>query len=47
MNDNYQKLDAWKEANIWESMRNQNYRNYQRLLKKQRAKAAKKSGAKP
>ncbi|WP_166931495.1 hypothetical protein [Candidatus Pantoea communis] len=46
MNENYQKSSAYREADLWESMRNQNDRNYRRVLKKQRAKAAKRNGAK-
>lgn len=46
MNENYQKSSAYREACLWESMRNQNDRNYRRVLKKQRAKAAKHNGVK-
>lgn len=42
MNEKYSKSEVLKEANIWESMRNQNDRNYRRLLKKHRAKAKQK-----
>lgn len=46
MNENYQKSSAYREYDLWGSMRNQNDRNYRRVLKKQRAKAAKRNGAK-
>ncbi len=46
MNEKYQKSSAYREADLWDSMRNQNDRNYRRVLKKQRAKVAKRNGAK-
>ncbi|WP_313677107.1 hypothetical protein [Pantoea vagans] len=45
MNERIQHPSAYREYDLWESMRNQNDRNYRRLLQKQRAKAAKRKGA--
>lgn len=45
MNDRFTKLEAFRDDSLWEQMHNQTDRNYRRVLKKERAKAEKKKGA--